>query len=119
MAAIPDQPQAQQVRDTVAREILRIHSESYGRGADKAEAFVTDDWVIVVLYDLELLPNEQFLVETGEHDAVAHMRAQYEYAIQTSFRAAVERATGRKVIGFTSATSVEEPRFMVESFKLG
>jgi hypothetical protein len=39
--------------------------------------------------------------------------------IQSSFRAAVERATGRKEVGFTSTTSVEEPRFMAEIFKLG
>jgi uncharacterized protein YbcI len=119
VVAIPDQPQAQEVRDAVAREILRIHSESYGRGAEKAEAFVTDDWVIVVLDDLELLPNEQFLVDSGKQDAVAHVRSQYQHAIQASFRAAVERATGRKVVGFASANNVEEPRFMVETFKLG
>jgi hypothetical protein len=46
------------------------------------------------------------------------VRSQYQHAIQASFRAAVERATGRTVAGFASTNSVEEPRFMVEIFKL-
>jgi uncharacterized protein YbcI len=111
-------PTAKQVRDEIAREILRIHTESYGKGASLANAIVGDDWVVVVLDDLELLPNEQFLVDHGKYDAVAHVRSQYQHAIQSSFRAAIERATGRKVVGFASTTSVEEPRFMAEVFKL-
>jgi hypothetical protein len=47
-----------------------------------------------------------------------HVRSQYQHAIQASFRAAVERATGRTVAGFASTNSVEEPRFMVEISKL-
>ena len=108
-----------QVHDGIAQGILNILEESYGRGAGSARAFISDEWVVVVLDDLELLPNEQFLVDKGEHDAVAHVRSQYQHAIQANFRAAVERATGRRVIGFSSSTSVEEPRFMAEIFKLG
>jgi len=111
-------PTPKQVRDEIAREILRIHEESYGRGATLANAIMGDGFVIVVLDDLELLPNEQFLVDNGKQDAVAHVRSQYQLAIQSSFRAAIERATGRKVVGFASTTSVEEPRFMAEVFKL-
>jgi uncharacterized protein YbcI len=111
-------PSQQQVRDAIAREILRIHEEAYGRGAAKAEALVADQWVIVVLDGLELLPNETFLVESGRQDVVHQVRSQYQRAIQSSFSAAIERATGRRVIGFASTTSVEEPRFMTEIFRL-
>jgi uncharacterized protein YbcI len=76
------------------------------------------DWVVVLLDELELLPNEEVLVESGKADTVTQVRMQYQQAIQSSFRAAVERATGRTVIGFTSATSVEESRFVAEIFKL-
>jgi uncharacterized protein YbcI len=113
-----ERPTEQQVHDEVAREILRIHEESYGTGAGKSEAFVTDEWVIVVLDDLQLLPNEEFLVANGKQDAVAQVRHQYQLAIQTNLRAAVERATGRSVAGFASTNSVEDPRFAVEIFKL-
>jgi len=112
-------PTQREVHDEIAREILRLHEDSYGTGAGEARAIVTDGWVLVILDDLELLPNERFLVESGRHDAVAHVRTQYQHAIQSSFRAAIERATGREVVGYASTSSVEEPRFAAEVFKLG
>ena len=111
-------PTEAEVDEEISREILSILHESYGRGATSAQAFVNDEWVVVVLDGLELLPNEQFLVERGQQDSVAHVRSQYQNAIQANFRAAIERATGRRVIGFSSSTNVEEPRFMAEIFKL-
>ena len=111
-------PTQQEVRDEIAREIVRIHEESYGRGAASAEAMVAEGWVIVILDDLELLPNEKVLVEKGKEDTVLQVRAQYQQAIRSSFSAAIERATGRTVVGFASTTSLEEPRFMVEIFRL-
>jgi uncharacterized protein YbcI len=111
-------PSTGEVESEVSREILRIHEESYGKGAGKAKAFVGDDFVVVVLDDLELLPNERFLVENGHTDTVIDVRSRYQHAIQTTFSAAIERATGRTVIGFASATSIEDPRFAAEIFKL-
>jgi len=107
-----------EVRDEVAREILRIYEESYGAGAANAETLVGDNWVIVVLDGLELLPNEKFLVESGHQDTVMQVRTRYQHAIRSSFSAAIERATGRSVVGFASTTSLEEPRFMAEVFRL-
>jgi uncharacterized protein YbcI len=112
-----DPPTETQVEQELAREILRIHEESYGKGAKNAQTIVAGDWVIVVLDELELLPNEKFLVENGQADSVAQVRTQYQVAIQSSFRAAVERATGRSVIGFTSATAIQDG-FVAEIFKL-
>jgi uncharacterized protein YbcI len=111
-------PTRNEVRDEVAREILRIYEESYGTGAANAETLVADNWVIVVLDGLHLLPNEQFLVENGRQDTVMQVRTQYQHAIRSSFSAAIERATGRTVVGFASTTSLEEPRFMAEVFRL-
>jgi uncharacterized protein YbcI len=111
-------PSAEEVREEVTREILRIHEESYGKGAGQAKAFLGEDFVVVVLDDLELLPNEKFLLEHGKHETVVQVRHQYQQAIQASFRAAIERATGRTVIGFASTTSIDEPRFVAEIFKL-
>jgi len=111
-------PTQQEVRDEIAREIHRIYAESYGTGAGRAEALVAENWVIVVLDRLELLPNERFLVDKGEHDTVMQVRSQYQRAIRSSFSAAIERATGRTVVGFASTTSVEEPPFMAEVFRL-
>jgi uncharacterized protein YbcI len=111
-------PSDQQVEEEISREILRIHEESYGKGAGEAKTFVGEGFVVVVLDDLELLPNEKFLVDNGKQETVIQVRTQYQHAIQTSFRAAIERATGRSVIGFASTTSIDEPRFVAEIFKL-
>jgi uncharacterized protein YbcI len=111
-------PSPEQVKDEIAREVLRIYEESYGVGAGGAEAMVAESWVIVVVDGLELLPNEKLLVENGEQETVIQVRTQYQQAIRSSFSAAVERATGRRVVAFASTTSVEEPRFMAEVFRL-
>jgi uncharacterized protein YbcI len=111
-------PSAMEVSDEISREILRIHEESYGRGAGRAHTFVGEDFVVVVLDELELLPNEQFLVEHGNQETVIQVRTQYQHAIRASFEAAIERATGRNVAGFASTASVDEPRFAAEVFKL-
>jgi uncharacterized protein YbcI len=112
-------PSADEIKDEISREILRIHEESYGKGAGKAHTYVGEGFVVVVLDELELLPNEKFLVEHGKQETVVQVRTQYQHAIQASFRAAIERATGRTVVGFASTTSIEEPRFVAELFKLG
>lgn len=111
-------PSPQQVQEEICREILRIHEESYGRGAARAHTVVAENYVTVILDDLELLPNEKFLVEHGQADTVIHVRTQYQHAIRASFSAAIERATGRSVVGFASTTSMDEPRFVAEIFKL-
>jgi uncharacterized protein YbcI len=112
------EPSVQQVADEISRDLLAIHRESYGRPASRAQTHVLGDTVIVVLDGLQLLPNEEFLIENGQAKAVNDVRVQYQKAIEPTFRAAVERATGRRVIGFTSQMQVEEPRFMTEIFRL-
>ena len=107
-----------QVADGIRRDILAIHRESYGRGADRAQAFVVDDTVIVLLDGLELLPNEEFLVENGKEEDVTNLRNQFQQTIEPTFRAAVERATGRRVIGFASHFALKETPFAVEIFRL-
>jgi uncharacterized protein YbcI len=78
---------------------------------------VLDDDVICFLDDIELLPNEQFLVESGQAAAVLDVRHKFQQAIEASFVSAVERATGRRVTNFLSQTSIE-PNFAVEIFRL-
>jgi uncharacterized protein YbcI len=111
-------PSAEQVADEICRDLLAIHRDSYGRSAGNAEAHILDNTVIVILDELELLPNEEFLIAQGQEEAVGSVRTQYQKAIEPTFRAAVERATGRRVIGFASHFQIEEPRFMAEIFRL-
>ena len=111
-------PTTEQVADEICRDFLAIHQDSYGRAADSASAHVLGDTVIVLIDGLELLPNEEFLIGEGRGDVVGSVRTQFQEAIGPTFSAAVERATGRRVIGFASHVQIEEPRFMCEIFRL-
>jgi uncharacterized protein YbcI len=111
-------PTTQEIADEICRDILAIHRDCYGRAAADAHAYVLDDTVIVLLDGLELLPNEEFLIGEGHQETVTTVRTQFQKAIESTFSAAVERATGRRVIGFASHVQIEEPRFMTEIFRL-
>ena len=113
-----ERPTDRQVTEAISEQLLGIHRDSYGRAAEHAVSHLIDDTLIVLLDGLELLPNEEFLVRNGAGDAVAEMRTKYQKAIEPTFRAAVERATGRRVIGFASHVTLEEPRFALEVFRL-
>jgi uncharacterized protein YbcI len=107
------------VARSIARDLTAIHRDSYGGSAREAQAHVIGDTVVVILDDLELLPNEEFLIEQGRSDAVGDLRSSFQQAIAPTFRAAVERATGRRVVTFASHTQLdEEPRFALEVFRL-
>ena len=107
----------QAVAERAAEEILRIHRESYGTGARSARGYLHEDALICFLDDVELMPSEQFLVDQGKADAVLEIRGQYQEAVATPFVAAVERATGRRVVAFVSRTHLD-PSFAVEIFRL-
>ncbi|MBD0283582.1 MAG: hypothetical protein ICV69_15530 [Thermoleophilaceae bacterium] len=46
------------MEDHLGEELLRIHQESYGKRAARADVTVKDDVVYCLLDGLELLPNE-------------------------------------------------------------
>lgn len=108
----------QDVERAIADDLLRIHLETYGRGAGSATALMSEDVIVVMLDGLELLNNEEFLISAGEAQAVIDVRGRYQQAIETTFRAAVERATGRRVTSFASVTKLD-PNYVVEIFRLG
>jgi len=107
-----------QIERDLAEELLRIHIDSYGKGAGSARVHYLEDTVLCILDELELLPNEEFLIGAGHGDGVVEVRARYQQAIEVTFRAAVERATGRRVVSFVSATKLS-PNWVIEVFRLG
>jgi uncharacterized protein YbcI len=110
-------PTADEVTEGIANALLDIHRDSYGGGAEQAISHEIDDTLVVLLEGLELLPNEEFLVGEGRAYAVAELRTRYQKAIEPTFRAAVERAMGRRVTAFASHVNLEQ-RFAVEIFRL-
>ena len=116
---MPDQPDTDGALEAaLAEDLLSIHIDSYGKGAARATVHVIEDSVICFLDELELQRNEEFMIGAGHADAVVEMRSRYEAAIESTFQAAVERATGRRVVSFVSATKLS-PNYAVEIFRLG
>jgi uncharacterized protein YbcI len=109
-------PAESDVIDEIARELLRVLEESYGTGATETHVHVSGDFVLVVL-DIVLTPAERTLLDAGHADAVKATRESYQTAIAPTFKAIVERATGRTVSGFMSSMSID-PLYAAEIFRL-
>ena len=103
-------------RAEVAREMVRLHSEFYGRGPTKARTYLTDDLVVVVLEET-FTRAERTLVDRGEIEAVQHIRRRFQQQMEDEFKSVVEQATGRVVRAFLSETHLEED-LSVEIFLL-
>lgn len=103
----------------VERELAKIYAVSYGLPAGKVTArFVDDHALVCLLEELEFLPSEQFLLDNDRADELIETRRLFQKAIEPVFRAAVERATGRRVRTFTSLATVDPP-INVEVFIFG
>jgi uncharacterized protein YbcI len=107
----------QDVEVAIATELLAILRDSYGAAAGSAKAYINDDSVVVFFDDLQLQRSEEYLISAGEAQAVVDVRNHYQQAIEATFRAAVERATGRRVISFASVTKLD-PHYAVEVFRM-
>lgn len=113
----PHQPPDSEVVRELESEIAAIHTESYGETVERIQISVLDDAVIAVL-DISLLNHEKLVSAAGDSDSVRQIRRSYQKAIGATFIAAVEHATGRRVVGFLSDTSLDPP-FSIEFFRLG
>ena len=112
--ATPDSIDA--VAAAISEELVQIHEESYGVGVHQVRTHVLDDAVLVIL-DVELTTAEKTLMSGGSASAVRVQREAFQAVIAPTFKAVVERATGRKVEAFASHMSTD-PVYSVELFRL-
>jgi uncharacterized protein YbcI len=106
-----------EVKATISSEMVRLHSQYYGKGPTRAKTYIVDDLVVVVLEET-FTRAERTLVERGEREAVQHIRRRFQQQMAEEFTSLVEQATGRTVRAFLSDTSVESD-LSVETFLLG
>jgi uncharacterized protein YbcI len=112
-------PSAEQVKDEIAREIARVHEDSYGVAASHVDVALHESFV-VVLMDVGLTRGEQTLVDAGSSETVVASREAFQMAIAATFSAIVERATGRRVEQFASRSTIDEGgAWASEIFRLG
>jgi uncharacterized protein YbcI len=101
----------------ISQAIVRLLSESTGRGPTKARTTIDGDLVVVLLQN-SLTPGERYLASTGRSQQVEDMRRAYQEAMSADCIAAVEDLTGRTVIAFMSANHID-PDLAAETFVLG
>jgi uncharacterized protein YbcI len=101
---------------SISNAITRLHREHYGRGATTTRTIIQRNYVVCFLDDI-YTPVERTLIEAGRPEQVRETRNLFQDAMSPKFRAAVEEATGRRVIAFMSQVCFD-PDMAAEVFVL-
>jgi uncharacterized protein YbcI len=96
--------------------LVALLKEFYGRGPTQAKSYYQDDLVVCVLRG-GYTQVEQTLRDGGRGSAVIEQRMEFQQLMRERFESVIEKATGRKVIGFMSGNQ-QEPDLMCEVFVL-
>jgi uncharacterized protein YbcI len=102
---------------SITRELVRIKSRHFGRGATEGKAYQCDDFVFCVLKG-GLTVAELDLLSHGDVDLVREVRLRLQIHNQAAFEQAVERIAGRRVLAYQSQV-LFDPDYTVEIFVLG
>jgi len=105
------------VAAAISEQITAIHVASYDTPVKRAITHVLDDLVVSVL-DIELSAIEKRLIAFERGNLVHELHHAVQRTEAASLTAAVERATGRRVIALASHTHLD-PSFVAELFRLG
>jgi uncharacterized protein YbcI len=89
------------VRADVSNAMVGLKKDFYGKGPTKAKTFFNDNYVFCVM-EGGLTRNEQTLIERGHEDLVRTYRLRFQEAMEGPTVEAVQRITGRSVIGYHS-----------------
>ena len=104
------------VLTAISDGMVALLKEYYGRGPTQAKTYYQDDLVVCLLRG-GFTKVEQTLLEGGRGTAVIQQRMEFQEVMRQRFEAVIERATGRKVIGFMSGNQ-QDPDIICEVFVL-
>jgi uncharacterized protein YbcI len=100
----------EETQGSVSAEIstaaVQLVAEYTGRGPTKARTVINQDSVMILMGDT-LTKGERSLANKGMSEHVLETRRRYQDVMQDDLSAAVEKATGRKVIAFMSANHID------------
>ena len=96
--------------------MVSLLKEFYGRGPTQAKSYYQDDLVVCVLRG-GYTQVEETLRDGGRGSAVIEQRMEFQELMRERFEEVIEKATGRKVIGFMSGNQ-QNPDLMCEVFIL-
>jgi len=104
------------VLTTISDGLVALLKDYYGKGPTQAKTYYQDDLVVCLLRG-GFTRVEETLQEGGRGEAVIHQRMAFQEVMRQRFEAVVERATGRRVIGFMSGNQ-QHPDLICEVFIL-
>ncbi len=104
------------VLTAISDGMVALLKEYYGRGPTRTKSYYEDDLVVCVLRG-GFSRVEQTLLEGGRGSAVIRQRMEFQELMRARFEEVIQRATGRRVIGFMSGNQ-QHPDMMCEVFIL-
>lgn len=96
--------------------IVALLKDFYGKGPTRAKTYYQDDLVVCLLRG-GFTRVEETLLEAGRGEDVIQQRMAFQEVMRDRFQAVIERATGRRVIGFMSGNQ-QHPDLLCEVFVL-
>jgi uncharacterized protein YbcI len=103
-------------RRELARGMVHLHKEFYGKGPTHAKSYINDD-MIVILMRGGFTRVEQTLLEGGQGEAVIQQRIAFQEVMRPRFEQLIWEITGRTVVAFMSG-SHQDPDVLAETFIL-
>jgi len=97
------------VKADVARAMVGLHKEYYGKGPERAKTYLNDDYVFVVM-EGGLTQSEQTLVEAGKEELVRSYRLEFQATMAPTALSAFSEILGRKVLDYHSQIVFHPPR---------
>jgi uncharacterized protein YbcI len=104
------------VLTAISDGMVALLKEFYGHGPTRTKSYYADDLVVCVLRG-GFSRVEQTLLDGGRGQAVIQQRMEFQELMRERFEEVIERATGRRVIGFMSGNQ-QHPDMMCEVFIL-
>ena len=104
------------VLTAISDGMVGLLKDFYGRGPTRTKTYLEDDLVVCLLRG-GFSRVERTLLEGGRGSSVIQQRMEFQELMRQRFEGVIERATGRRVIGFMSGNQ-QDPDLMCEVFIL-
>ena len=104
------------VLTAISDGMVGLLKDFYGRGPARTKSYYEGDLVVCVLRG-GFSRVEQTLLEGGRGPAVIQQRMDFQALMRERFEGVIEKATGRRVIGFMRGNQ-QDPDLMCEVFVL-
>jgi uncharacterized protein YbcI len=102
----PERPLDGSLQMAISNAVVGYLREYTGRGPTKARTTIRDN-VVLVMLEHTLNKGEQVLVSRGRSERVLALRHEYQEAMREESSQKVAELTGRRVVAFMSANSLD------------